>query len=309
MADEFEIVEHPHIMSFKAFIVKLVYRNLHMHSDFEICLILKGSVLVNLISGSFVLSQNDFAIFNPCQLHELRSKSSDSLILSLQISPNFCKSYFPSISNLEFNTPQLNQYLPETVNKLILNEITEIGYHYFNKESGYQLICLGLLNILFYQLINHAPYHLVSDEEKIKRTNRLNRITNYIDENFSSKLLLSDIADLENLSLTYLSHFFKDNFNTTFQNYLMNIRFEKAKQLIVQTEEKLIDICLESGFSDIRYLNRMFFKQYGCTPKEYRKKINSHNDIAASINSLCIQKFFDEKSSLKILMELNTNRE
>ncbi|MDV3429505.1 MAG: AraC family transcriptional regulator [Bacillota bacterium] len=168
---------------------------------------------------------------------------------------------------------------------------------------------MGLWKTLFYQLINHAPYHLVSDEEKIKRTNRLNRITNYIDENFSSKLLLSDIADHENLSLTYLSHFFKDNFNTTFQNYLMNIRFEKAKQLIVQTEEKLIDICLESGFSDIRYLNRMFFKQYGCTPKEYRKKINSHNDIAASINPLCIQKFFDEKSSLKILMELNISRE
>jgi len=306
MADEFEIVEHPQIMSFKAFVVKLIYRNLHMHSDFEICLILKGSVLVNLISGSFVLRQNEFVIFNPCQLHELRSKSSDSLILSLQISPNFCKSYFPSISNIEFSTPELNKYLTETSDELMLNEITEIGYRYFNKEAGYQLKCLGLLNILFYQLIKYVPYRIVSDEEKIKRTNRLNHITNYIDENFSSKLLLSDIADNENLSLTYLSHFFKDNFKTTFQNYLMNIRFEKAKQLIVQTEEKLIDICLESGFSDIRYLNRMFLKQYGCTPKEYRKKINSHNDIAASINPLCIQEFFDEKASLRILLETFT---
>ena len=57
----------------------------------------------------------------------------------------------------------------------------------------------------------------------------------------------------------------------TFQQYLSGLRLEKARRLLLESDKKLLDICLECGFSDGKYLNRLFAKRYGCTPKEYRK--------------------------------------
>jgi len=74
--------------------------------------------------------------------------------------------------------------------------------------------------------------HNLSEDERTARqhkTERLRRILNYIDENYSDKVLLSEIAKRENLSMTYLSHFIKDNLNQTFQEYLNNIRFSHAR--------------------------------------------------------------------------------
>ena len=63
----------------------------------------------------------------------------------------------------------------------------------------------------------------------------MRKITHYIDEHYSEKLLLSDIARKEDLSLTYLSHFFKDYLGLPFQEYLAKIRCEKARQLLLLT--------------------------------------------------------------------------
>lgn len=64
----------------------------------------------------------------------------------------------------------------------------------------------------------------------------MQNITQYIDEHYSEKLLLSDIAEHENMDLYYLSHFFKDNFGMSFQNYLLKIRCERARHLLILTD-------------------------------------------------------------------------
>ena len=69
----------------------------------------------------------------------------------------------------------------------------------------------------------HPAQQLLSDKEKNasqSKASRMRKITHYIDEHYSEKLLLSDIARKEDLSLTYLSHFFKDYLGLPFQEYL-----------------------------------------------------------------------------------------
>jgi AraC-like DNA-binding protein len=126
---------------------------------------------------------------------------------------------------------------------------------------------------MLWMFLNWIPNHNLSEDERTARqhkTERLRRILNYIDENYSDKVLLSEIAKRENLSMTYLSHFIKDNLNQTFQEYLNNIRFSHARELIAEKRMRFIDICMECGFSDYRYLDKAFLRNYGCTPKEYQ---------------------------------------
>ena len=63
----------------------------------------------------------------------------------------------------------------------------------------------------------------------------------------------------------------KNMIGISLQEYLNQIRFENALRLMDTTDLTLLDICLETGFSSTRYLNRVFQKNLGCSAKEYRQ--------------------------------------
>ena len=111
---------------------------------------------------------------------------------------------------------------------------------------------------------------------------RINRITDYIIEHHQERIALDDVAALENITSYHASHFIKKMLGISFQDYLSNVRFDHALQLIHQTDLSILDICLESGFSSSHYLNQMFQKTFGCTTKEYiaKKAYPEHIEIA-----------------------------
>ena len=310
MNTEYEIVKHPRIKHLNPFLVNLTYRNSHLHNDFELCLLLEGELTVHSKKECHHLTKHSIILFNPIQPHELNASKKNALILSLQVSPKFCEYYFPSLTNVFFEKSNLMEILPYEDLQYLSSLFIQLAYDYFDKKFGYELMNLSLLNRLFYELLQRVPYRLLGEEERsqnIQRLHRVNRIVNFIEENYTEKLLLSTIAERENLSLTYMSHFFKENLNTTFQEYLNQIRFEKAKRLIVQSNMKMIDICLECGFSDTRYLNNIFLKHFGCSPKQFREsklqlESDTHNPILMSN-----QQFYSDQESLEILNKHRVN--
>ena len=101
---------------------------------------------------------------------------------------------------------------------------------------------------------------------------RLKRVLSRIQAEFTEKITLRDIAATEGLEMSYLSHFLKDHLGISFQTYLGRLRLEKAVFLVSHTRQRLIDICLECGFSDYRYLYKAFRQEYGCGPEQYRQQ-------------------------------------
>lgn len=320
MDNEIEIVKHPIIKYMKAFLVNLEYRNPHLHNDFEICVIIDGTVNVLTGSETSSVSKDGIILFNQSQPHEIRSVRQNALILSVQISHKFCDDYFPGLKNIEFDVTDLASQLDTKQQTTLRNLLTDAALHYFQKDFGFELNCMGLLNMLFYQLLNLVPYHTISDAERslsLKKNKRLKRILDYAEDHYTEKLLLTDIAQSEDLSLNYLSHLFKNSFSITFQQYVNNLRIEKAKQLILNSDMKLLDICMECGFSDGKYMNRLFCQQYGCTPKEYRKsRSNRKSPEFSDSNLIATQRFYTERQSLTILknylptlfLQANSNR-
>jgi AraC-like DNA-binding protein len=273
MKNEYEVIDHPYINYLNVFLVNLDYRTPHLHEDIEAILVLEGQVTTRTQQEEYALTSNSSFLFNSNQLHEFHSSKEGALILCLQMSPRFCANYYPVISHLHFDSHNIDQHLPSDQLEYVKALMIEMAYLYYGKNPGYEFSCVSLLNQLFWIFLNKIPHHILSEEERIaniQKTERLRRILNYVDENYMNKVLLSEIAKIENLSMTYLSHFIKDNLNQTFQEYLSNLRFSHARELVAENRMKFIDICMECGFSDYRYLYKAFLKNYGCTPKEYR---------------------------------------
>lgn len=302
MNDEFEIVAHNYINNFRLFLVSLRYRRPHIHRDFEICLVLNGTVQVVSRKKALTAKEGSFFILNPYQPHELKTDAS-ALILSLQISPNFFSVYYPQIHNISVSFCMETRHTSQ-IHQDIFQSMLRLAYIYYSKETNYELQCAGMVNLIFYQLLQIFPYDIDPGNSSISQRNRnarIRAIAEYIDTNYAQKLLLSDIAEQQELSLPYLSHFFKENFGVSFQQYVSKIRCEKARQLLLLTNDSLLDISISAGFSDPKYFNHSFREQYGCTPKEYRKNFEHEPLPSQQKSMLTTQEFLSDSASLVLL--------
>lgn len=94
-------------------------------------------------------------------------------------------------------------------------------------------------------------------------------VIDYIHQNYRNQITLEELASISNLSKYYLCKRFKDKTNTSIINYLVQVRIDKAKELLLQDRKKVFAVAQEVGFNDASYFNRVFKKETGCTPKEF----------------------------------------
>jgi len=93
----------------------------------------------------------------------------------------------------------------------------------------------------------------------------------YIQDNFTKNITLEDVSREVNISTYYLSRIFKEATGWNFIDYLTSLRIEKAKELLSTTQYSMKEICSMSGYVNPNYFSKLFKKNVGVTPTEYRE--------------------------------------
>ncbi|PWU70310.1 response regulator transcription factor [Gracilibacillus dipsosauri] len=128
------------------------------------------------------------------------------------------------------------------------------------------------------QVKQAAKAHLQTVMEEINkwRTNGVQgiliQVKGYLDSHYQDAVSLEGIAEKVGLSSYYLSKLFKEHFGVTFVEYLTNIRIQKAKDFLLDGSKPLKEIALDIGYKDPNYFSRVFKKEVGLSPSEYRNK-------------------------------------
>jgi preprotein translocase subunit SecA len=136
---------------------------------------------------------------------------------------------------------------------------------------------------------------------KKKKIGRKQRIASFVEQHYREKLSLTQLAQEEGITAAYMSRIFAELFSDSFQEYLSKMRLQKAINLLKQSNIYLVDICMECGFSDTRYLNAICQKEYGCSAMALREKMQNpewqdpHQEPEAAELTL------DDAESLRIL--------
>ncbi|RKP56185.1 response regulator [Cohnella endophytica] len=94
----------------------------------------------------------------------------------------------------------------------------------------------------------------------------------YIQEHYRSELSLREVADSVHMSRNYFSEQFKRRTGFNFIDYVIRLRIRYAKHLLETTMLKVFDIGIHSGFNNSKHFLKMFKRESGCTPAEYRSR-------------------------------------
>lgn len=299
---EFELVTDK-TSNFKCFVNVLKYRTPHIHLDYEIGMVLYGSLTVHFQDSEYLLGAGDILCLNPCQLHEFSSPQQAALLL-IQVNPSYFHNIYPAMQNTSFAQHYAKADFHSEVYMSLRRQMYDFANIYMKKDHRYELKCAGTLNLLFVNLLDFIPCEQVTTEDKKfnkTKADRIRRIANYIDNNYAEKIRLSDLAEMENITETHLSHFFTDNFHMTFQEYITKLRCEKARTLLLTTELSLFDISYSCGFSDPKYFNKGFTKQYNASPTQYRSDFGHEKLDEQQASMLTTQQILSDRTSLVLL--------
>lgn len=93
----------------------------------------------------------------------------------------------------------------------------------------------------------------------------------FIRANYSRNISLEDVSRKADISPYYFSRVFKEETGENFIDYLTDIRINKAKELLADSDRSMKEICSMVGYSDPNYFSRSFKKRVGVTPTEYKE--------------------------------------
>ena len=104
------------------------------------------------------------------------------------------------------------------------------------------------------------------------------QIEAYIHKNYAADLSLQTISQALNYSEAYFCKLFKQCFRENFSVYLNRYRIDKAKELLATTDVGVKDVSQACGYADSSYFARVFKRQTGQTPSDYRLQVTAREE-------------------------------
>jgi len=111
----------------------------------------------------------------------------------------------------------------------------------------------------------------VIEEQQQKETKPIRIAKQYINQHYMRTLTLEEVSQVAGFNPTYFSTLFKKVSNSNFVDYLTEVRMNRAKELLRETNLSIASICEQTGYHDLKHFTKTFKKITELKPNEYRK--------------------------------------
>ncbi len=249
----------------------------HWHEDLEFIYVLSGNMYYH-VNGEIVLLRKGTGIFvNAEQIHfGFSPKREECSFLCILLHPSLISStesierkfLLPILSNIAL--PYL--FLTDTIpwQKDILKEIERI-YAEHNSPTALLRIQRAFLQI-WILLYEHLPQQSPESISPINRLSTLKNMLFFIQQNYTEKLSLEDIASAGYVSKSTCLSLFRRYIQDTPIHYLSSYRLHKAAHLLTHSTMSVTEIALAVGFQGNSYFGECFRLAYGYSPREFRNR-------------------------------------
>ncbi|HET6487776.1 MAG TPA: AraC family transcriptional regulator [Spirochaetia bacterium] len=271
----YEQVPHAPGALFRTFFISIGYAGMHWHKEMEMLLVLDGSISVTSSGQTFTLQAGDLFWVNAWEAHSLLETADDNLLLVLQIDPAAASGASAEFHDRQYElTPA--RPLPLRHARNVCRAMARLLTLSAEQPTAHALSSMeALYSILASIRQGAAAHHPMSGRRRDGQVaERTKEIVDYLNRRYREPISLKRMSAHFRLSPFYVSHLIRLQTGFSFQEHLSFIRLHHAVDLMMTTDLRLIDIALESGFSDPKYLNKYFRLLFGMRPSELRRKEN-----------------------------------
>jgi AraC-like DNA-binding protein len=300
-------------INLKQYIYKIGSYHYNWHKELELLTVINGEVEVCTDGVSRILETGDVILINSNKGHATLAKRPDSIAMVLHIDPDFFKNYYDNIEYLSFDCCSNQETRYEKQFILIRAHLSEMILSGNNQSPELKLLFESAFYALLHTIVLHFPPKEIQSTTFmiIKNTfEAIDKMVKYIDKNYKNKITLDNLAKVSQYNRNYISQFFKSYLGINFHDYLTRIRLREATLELGRTNKVISEIALSHGFSDIKAFNTAFKANFGKTPTEYRKQLNSDitkNDISFKKEFIPINDEQVNKTLIQFVLDKNSH--
>lgn len=254
----------------------------HDFTEFTYILSGKGSYIVNGIT--YQVEAGDFIICNPGVKHQcIVTNSKEPTVEFICGCTGFHFKNMPPNSIILKDGGYLlhtNAELRQEINKhcyemLAENDANKPGKCFMLKARLMQILLLVVREVCDKDDTETKGCNF----ESYSKSYAVKRIINYLNENYEHKISLEQIAHNMYLSPVYISKIFKEETGESPINYLIKIRLEKARDILIHSDSRSIkNIANSVGYDDVYHFSKLFKKYYGVAPLYYKRSVVNGNN-------------------------------
>jgi two-component system response regulator YesN len=111
---------------------------------------------------------------------------------------------------------------------------------------------------------------LVYSSQDARKMTQIRPAIDHIHAHYDEPITLAEIAKASHLSVSRLAHLFKEQMGITLIDYVTGARIERAKELLLGTDQSCTEICFQAGYTNHSYFTRTFKSLVGMTPRQFR---------------------------------------
>lgn len=256
---------------------------LHWHEEFEINYIREGEANCLIGQTAYPVKKGTLIFLLPQTLHAIScAKGShchyDTLVFSAAllgaeaIHPDTTQLLHPLLHGTFRSIAPINASSPDGS---LLCALSQNLFASVKEPDSYAILhTRSILQEILYLLYKNS-YLQIQVPTKTVLSDQLKQILQYIQQNYSSPLSISHLAQTFHLSESYFMSMFQKQVGCGATEYLIQVRLRHACKQLRETDTTIATVAYGCGFSNLSNFNRLFKRSTGVTPREYRQRFSS----------------------------------
>jgi len=218
--------------------------NAHMHRDYELILLLKGSLEITAERKNLVMAAPSCALILKDQVHAMRTLNDTSAIIHV-FSGDVVPAFNQAVSGKAGSTCVF-MLPPDTLRYYVNTIIQSRDYSDFTLKG------------LLYIVLGHYLSQTALYDDLNRQDNIISTVFSYISKHYTEKITLEDVAAVCGYNAHYVSRVFGSSIGINFKKVVNSYRLAHAMELMQETDLSMTEIALASGFGSVRSFNRVY---------------------------------------------------
>lgn len=234
--------------------------NIYYEDEYVLTIILDGETSYQMNQNVYSVKKNDILLFSPKVCRSGKTSTTNPW------------SFIHIVFRMQTNDPALSlinqpMKLWENGNDFIRQKFKEVARAWTSQDPLHLVKCQLLTTEILYDLfLSDMPFQKIAHSKQVAKAREI------IQDNFRSDLSVEELAESLDLSVSYFRRLFKEAYGYSPMQYIMSLRIENAKNLLLSGEVNVTEAAQLSGFDDIYYFSTLFKKKTGYTPIHMLRK-------------------------------------